>query len=105
MGVFSGLSVVERLESKRSFEFLSLYKYTETDVLHIFESKKQDGGCKRKANVPLCKNKDLKYNVNNFEIKNSCLNQKDMRKKCADLANQGVNVCGNCVRRLYHNED
>lgn len=39
--------------------------------------------------------------INNFYIDN----QADTRTHAANRQNAGRNICGNCVRRLYKNDD
>jgi hypothetical protein len=65
-------------------------------TFHVFDTNKD---CTRKENHALCKEE-----VNHFfKYQGSCDCLEDMRIKLAEMANDGLNVCGNCVSYLYLN--
>lgn len=87
-----------------SDEKYSLVEYDKTKEYHLYESyKKPDGNCYLKDSPPLCGDKAVTPDVNSNLF--ACLDEKKTRTKCAELANEGKDICGRCVGSLYATQD
>lgn len=83
-----------------SNEKYSLVKYDETKEYHLYESyRKSDGQCYLKEKTPLCGDEDVTPDGDTGLF--TCLDEKTTRTKCAELANEGKDICGRCVGSLY----
>lgn len=78
----------------------SLVKYDKTNEYHLYKSHKDSQGkCFLSEYVPLCGDKDVSADTSSNLF--ACQNKNDSRTKCAEKANNGKEICGRCVGRLY----
>jgi hypothetical protein len=79
-----------------------LCKNKDDDTYHIFLCEEVYGTCRIKTpKCSRCREYEL-YN-NDYECKFECKGINEARELIADIANNEVDICGNCVATLYKN--
>ncbi len=80
---------------------LCLCKNDNSETYHLYDCIKRIDSCN------FTTNKQSKCNHierNNPSCISTCQDEKNMRLKIAELANQGKQICGICVSTLYKNQ-
>jgi len=70
---------------------------------HLFKCNYINNVCSLKSKKSICQKEELEYSKNKYECIYTCGDIKEVRLKLAELANDGYQICGICVSRLYKN--
>ena len=97
------MGILSKYLEKENFKYC-LCKNKVDETLHLFECKETINGCVLKSRLSICKKEKLENLSSNYECIVRCENIEETRLKLAELANDGYQICGICVSRLYKNE-
>ena len=97
----------EFMEATQPKYCFRVYSKNANTTWHIFACKRQKGEIQI-SQRPCCNADEV--NAQNVQQSykgniHDCMTPDEIRQKCSELKKKGINICANCVKTFYHNED